>query len=198
MRSSEVRALPWSKLDTKNKAILVHQAWKNNVCTILGLPKWNKKRDIPAPKSLLDLMTEKTSQYSVAPGDLVFCHGTGKPLGPTLWRNNFYRALESMGYVKREVSSVKEELTPDGKTRTRTVYRYITVSGAPLKPHSLRHSLNTNLLAAGGNILKVQAYLGWTSSSLIPRLTRVQQGYTHLQVEDLREIAELVDEIYSG
>ena len=196
MRSSEVRALPWSKVDRDSKAILVHQAWKNNACTILGLPKWNKKRDIPAPMSLLELLTEKTSQYSVAPGDLVFCHGTGKPLGPTWWRKSFYHALESMGYVKREVSSEKVELTPEGKKRTRKVYKYISETGAPLTPHSLRHSLNTNLLAADANILKVQAFLGWTSNSLIPLLTRVQQGYTHLRVEDLREIAELVDEMY--
>ena len=50
--------------------------------------------------------------------------------------------------------------------------------------------------STGGNVLKVQAYLGWSSSSLIPLLSRVQQGYTHLRVEDLREISELVDKIY--
>jgi site-specific recombinase XerD len=65
---------------------------------------------------------------------------------------------------------------------------------AGITPHCLRHSLNTNLLAARADPLKIQMYLGWTPK--IPILTPVQRGYTHLTRHQLQDVSEKIAEIY--
>jgi len=50
-----------------------------------------------------------------------------------------------------------------------------------LHPHSFRHSLNTILRDAGKDPAKVRAVLGW-------RQERTQDGYTHFDIEHLRDL----------
>jgi integrase len=63
-----------------------------------------------------------------------------------------------------------------------------------LTAYSFRHSLNSHLLAAGADPFLVQCWMGW--SSRIP-FSKVQTGYTHLQVFDLGKVARLIDSLYS-
>ena len=72
-------------------------------------------------------------------------------------------------------------------------YIYINKKdGKVLSPHSLRHSLNSNLLRAGCNEAKIGSYMGWKPN----KLTKTQQGYTEFRAEDLRDVVQMIDEIY--
>ena len=67
----------------------------------------------------------------------------------------------------------------------------IDVKGRGLKPHSFRHTLNTILLDANQNPEKIRAALGWSHE-------RTQSGYTHLDVEHLRDGANLIDDLFEN
>jgi integrase len=107
MRSGECRALPYGNTLLNDKAVLIHQAWKDNTCKTLGPPKWGKKRDIPISDSLVQLISSNYFVDSFPPERFLFHREEGKPLGPTWWRKNFYNALTSLGVVERVVSSEK-------------------------------------------------------------------------------------------
>jgi len=54
--------------------------------------------------------------------------------------------------------------------------------------HSFRHSLATLLRAAGQDPARIRAAMGWSEE-------KVQDGYTHWQIDHLRGQAELIDKI---
>ncbi|MBN2564308.1 MAG: site-specific integrase, partial [Candidatus Eisenbacteria bacterium] len=58
--------------------------------------------------------------------------------------------------------------------------------GRNLQPHSLRHSLATILEARDYNPRKIRAALGWSGE-------RIRENYSHLNGDDLREQAEIVE-----
>ena len=61
-----------------------------------------------------------------------------------------------------------------------------------MKSHTLRHSLNTNLLTAGLSPILVAEYLSWEHQSILD----MQQRYTHVYAEALRPVADKIDELY--
>lgn len=61
-----------------------------------------------------------------------------------------------------------------------------------ITPHVLRHSLNSNLLAAGVPEILVAAYLGWEHQGL----GDVQKGYTHIHASRLQPVAAAIDEMF--
>lgn len=63
---------------------------------------------------------------------------------------------------------------------------------ATMTSHTLRHSMNTNLLASGLPPLLVAEYLSWNHQCLLD----MQQRYTHVYAEALRPVAEKIDELY--
>ena len=63
-------------------------------------------------------------------------------------------------------------------------------------PHSLRHSLNSHLLAAGADPIKVRAFMGWSDNVFHPVLTPVQAGYTRWPPEHLRDLIPQIDKIF--
>jgi len=66
------------------------------------------------------------------------------------------------------------------------------IKGRGLVPHSFRHSLNTNLIVAlGGQELFVRKYIGWSD------IKDTQAGYTHIKPEDLKFIADKIDDMYN-
>lgn len=62
-----------------------------------------------------------------------------------------------------------------------------------MTPHTLRHSLNTNLLAEGLSPVLVAEYLSWHHQELID----MQMQYTHLVAKNLRPIATAIDRLYT-
>ena len=57
-----------------------------------------------------------------------------------------------------------------------------------LRPHSLRHALNSALLDLGADSEKVRHALGWSDE-------RVQRGYTHPRAMSYDDLRVKVDEI---
>lgn len=61
-----------------------------------------------------------------------------------------------------------------------------------MKSHTLRHSMNTNLLASGLPPLLVAEYLSWNHQCILD----MQQRYTHVYAEAMRPVADKIDELY--
>lgn len=59
--------------------------------------------------------------------------------------------------------------------------------------HTLRHSMNTNLLVAKQDPIMVAEYLSWEHQ----KLPDIQKRYTHIYAESMRVIADTIDRIYA-
>ncbi len=93
----------------------------------------------------------------------MICHDDGERFSGRWWCNRFTAAMDKAGI--------------DARARN-------------LKPHGLRHSLNTLLRDAGQDPAKIRAALGWTTE-------QVQDAYTHWNAEHLREGAAVVDRLFN-
>ncbi len=174
MRCGEVLALTSAAVDFQEETIDVCQAWKD--AQTLGLPKSNKKRRIPVSSGVLDpLLRLKEESIRIAESDLIFCYDDGSSFGVTWWKKSFAHAMEA--------AERTEKACTDWKARNIT-------------PHSLRHSLNSHLLAAGCDPIKVRAYMGWSDNVPQPVLTPVQAGYTHWLPEQLRDLIPSIEELF--
>lgn len=177
MRSGEILALMWDKVHLDDQVFEIHRAWKDT--KEIGPPKWGKLRDIPVSAKVTEAIEEhQSASVQLLPSDLIFCWEDGVRLGETWWRKSFRNAMINAGFMLK-IDATKEVLNPRNVT-----------------PHALRHSLNTNLIAAGCDPYKVQAYLGWSPNIQVPVLTRVQEGYTHMNADHLRDIVDSVDKLY--
>ena len=151
------------------------KAWKD--AKTVGLPKSNKKRKIPVSSSVIQpLLALQEESIRIAESDLVFCYDDGSRLGVTWWKKSFTRAMDTAEKTERACTDWRE--------------RNIT-------PHSLRHSLNSHLLAAGCDPIKVRAYMGWSDNMFQPILTPVQAGYTRWPPEHLRDQVKVIDQLFN-
>lgn len=168
MRCGEILALIWANINFADYVFDICRAWKNTTTT--GLPKGNKKRRIPVAYSIIEPIKQlQEESIRIAEDDLVFCYDDGSRLGATWWKKSFERAMKKAMIAWQERN---------------------------IKPHSLRHSLNSHLLAAGCDPIKIRAYLGWSDNIHQPSLTPVQAGYTHWQPESLRDIILAIENIF--
>ncbi len=173
MRAGEIRALRWSSVDLSTGRCKVIEADKGK--DGIGKPKWGKTREIVLAKLALDrLKAWKDSLPYKAPGDY-FVFGTS--LGKGLGYEGLHNVLEDCIKEAREAKVI-----PDDD-------RWVS-------PHAARHTLNTNLLAAGVAPLLVQSFLGWSSAEA-RILTRVQAVYTHFQLLRVDDVAKAVDLMYA-
>ena len=170
MRRGEILALRWKNIDFAKSLIKVIEAWKTE--DEIGKPKWNKVRIVPIPVKIIQSIKALES-YSIRINDedLVFCNDDGTRFGGTWWKKRFNRAMNILK---------------------------IDIKKRNIKPHSLRHSLNTHLLNAGCDPLKIQTFLGWSSNIIHfgNNLTNVQKGYTHLQPEHLDVLVKTIEGIF--
>jgi len=169
MRCGEILALQWGCISEEEIAIV--NAWKDT--HEQGEPKGEKPRIIPASRIawrvVEDYRATRTSMCS--DDDLLFCNPvSGERRGTAWWRKNFLGAMH-----KARLSLFDS----DGHKRT---------------PHSLRHTLNTILLADGVSPILVREYLGWSEDS--HKLTRVQRGYTHFSVTDMKGLVDTIDRVF--
>jgi integrase len=171
MRASEVLALHWDQLD--GDILTIDRAWKTR--DTLGLPKRGKTRVIPLANSVLDHLPERSSS------PLIFHNEEGKRLGETWWRKNF----------RNIVYDYDEKGTPI----------HIRDADKKVVPHGLRHAVNSYLIKEGIPLQYIQTYLGWSRSAqgnnlAHSGLTKVQDGYTHIAVDDLRIVADTIDHMF--
>jgi integrase len=171
LRMSEVLALRYRNIH--EDWIDVVEAWKDT--GVLGPPKWEKQRQIPVPMFLQAMIkVYKEDRVRIHPTDLLICEDiTGNRRGPTWWRKAFARTLKAAEIPRTD---------SEGRVRT---------------PHSLRHTLNSMLIEKGANPIKVQHFFGWSFHAPVPVLSGVQRGYTHMGVEDLRELIPVIEQIFS-
>lgn len=173
VRAGELRALRWSSVDLKTGRCKIIEADKG--LDGLGKPKWDKTRDIFIGRLALDRMKVwKDSLVAPVPGDhFVFGTSDGERIG----YEGLHNVLEAVIDEARE-----EDVLPDDE-------RWISC-------HAARHTLNTNLLAAGVAPLLVQSFLGWSSTEA-RILTKVQEAYTHLSLLRVEDVAKAVDQMYA-
>ena len=171
LRMSEVLALRYQNIH--EDWIDVVEAWKDT--DVLGPPKWEKPRQLPIPVFLQEMIkVYKEDRVRIHPTDLFICEDvTGARRGATWWRNAFARTSKAAEIPRK-----------DSKGRIRT-------------PHSLRHTLNSMLIEKGCNPIKVQFFFGWSFNIPVPVLSGVHRGYTHMGVEDLRELIPVIEAIFS-
>jgi len=180
-RAGEARALRWGAVDLKTRACSIHEAAKGEKGVETGLPKWEKTRKIILPKLAIDALTD---WYSVAvrtlPDDFVFGGADGRLPSHQVIKD----AWESM--LAAAMKPAREDAGPIVKS-----------DGRWLTPHSCRHTINSVLLAAGASPLAVAEYLGW-SSEVGRALSSIQSRYTHLELIDIRKVADAIDTAYGA
>jgi integrase len=96
MRSGEVLALTWQKVDFGSGTIRIDTSWKTT--TEMGLPKWDKIREIPMPAEVHSMLKDHfDDSIFIRDSDLVFCYKDGRRLGTTYWYKNFNKATVAAG-----------------------------------------------------------------------------------------------------
>ena len=176
MRRNEVRALRWCNVDLERGEIRIVEAFKSYHRK--GRPKWDKLRVSALPTvTAQHLKKLKDRGYRIGEDDCMFV-GTPNPriekadgnglddghIGTTLWQNAWKRGMK--------------KLKVDHKSRG-------------LVPHSLRHSLATELRARGVSDLLLKRGLGWSSDAMVDHYSN------HMEVEHFRSQAAEVDKLLS-
>lgn len=163
MRRGEIFALRWRHVDLPGAIIHIDEAWKGKEET--GLPKSGKTRTTPLTAQTAEALAElREEAVRIAPEDLVICDDDGKRQDEAWWKRHFR-------YAMRELQ--------------------LDVKGRGLRPHSFRHTINSQLRAAGVDPALIRAMLGWSKEE-------TQEGYTHWQIADLRSIADRLEKIFQG
>ncbi len=161
MRRGEIIVLRWGNVDFEKARIYVREAWKGG--DEIGAPKWGRKREFALPAfTAVKLAELKKDSLRTADKDFIFADLNGERLGETWWLHRFNAAMK-----KAEIDVKARHITP----------------------HSFRHTLNSLLLAAGADPMKVRLALGWASA-------RIQENYLHLAVEQLKDVSDKVDAIF--
>ena len=161
LRRNEIRALRRCNVDLSSNQIRVHEAFKGE--SVRGLPKWDKKRETRIPNiTARHLAHWLAISAKRADDDPVFYNDEGEPIGGQWWEGAWNRAMKKAGI--------------DHKARG-------------LVPHSLRHTVATELSAAGLSDALIQAGLGWTNPA-------TQKRYTHLKPEHMENQARIIDGIW--
>lgn len=88
MRSGEVRALAWQQIDLQEGTININRAYKSQY--EIGLPKWDKVREIPVSSGVLSILKEVRD---LSDDDGLLFRTSYGTLGPTWWKKRFDKAL---------------------------------------------------------------------------------------------------------
>lgn len=175
-RSGEVQGIRWGSVDLDTGTCKIDEAMKSGD---IGLPKWEKTRSIVVAKVALEpLKTFKKKALRTGDRDFIFGNKDGDPISPQVIKDAWQTVMD-------DATAPKDGAEP-----------IIKLEGRWITPHSSRHTLNSALLAAGCTPFAVAEYLGW-SSELGDALTKVQAGYSHLQLIDLKKIADTIDKLYT-
>jgi integrase len=118
-------------------------------------------------------IARELEEYTFMRKGLVFCSPEGGRLRTTWWRESFKALLRAGG---------------------------IDAAGRHITPHSLRHSLNTHLLEAGVDPLRIQLYL-WGPRAQAGQesgISKIQRIYTHFQSDMTEPVALAIESLFTG
>lgn len=178
MRRSEAAALTSGQICSgiyRGRAfryININRAWKDELWSEVGKPKWDLCRSIPICDELYSILRPYIKSD---PEELLF---------PDYKHTRFTQLFERL----------KENAMLDG------IVFEDQEAFAMLSPHKLRHALNTNLLAdqgiEEGKVTEnmVAEYLSWEHQDQ----SRMQRRYTHMVASRLLPVSDLISKIYSA
>lgn len=116
--------------------------------------KGNKQRVVPFTSNLRRMLWRYMQSHQPPVGDLVFWQGNGRPLNQRNVLGDFYKLCETLG-----IRATKNSF------------------------HPLRHTMATNYIRNGGDVVRLQRILGHSSITTTMK-------YVHLQTEDLQKSHE--------
>jgi len=161
MRRGEILVLRWGSIDFDKARVYVNEAWKGG--HEISTPKWGRKREFSLPSfCAVKLVELREDSLKIGPDDFIFSDVTRETYSVGWWSRRFASAMRKAG---------------------------IDVKARGITPHSFRHTLNSLLLAAGADPMKVRLALGWASAL-------IQENYLHLAVEQLKDVSAKVDTIF--
>lgn len=173
----------WRLLEEYKKTRILKKLGKERITRTEGvLPqigdtvqRWSGEQYSPplvvTKENVAEIQKEDDTIIVLRSTDLLFCDpATGERRGATWWSKNFRSAMEKSRLPENDAN---------GFRRT---------------PHSLRHTLNTQLLVDGVSPVLVREYLGWCEDG--PRLTKVQSKYTHVMVMDMAGLVGVIDRLF--
>lgn len=168
MRKCEVLALKWKNVDLTSGVIDVCEAWKDNLHSEIGLPKNYTVRQVPIPSSLVKVLRRYRALLHDCKGNtLVVRTEEGKPYNSYKWDKAFKVAVNGIGISDAEI---KER---------------------HLKPHSLRHTLNTLLVQRGADPASLRLSFGWADEV-------IQENYTHVDVATDEKNRGMIEAIFGN
>ena len=147
---------------------------------VFSLPKRNKTRDVPLPRSVLRLVDEHLARFEAAAVTLPWRIPTGEATtvrllltdeqGRPLWRNRFNDRIWNPA---RKAAGVDRPTRQDGT-------------------HALRHHYASVLLDAGESIKALSEYLGHHDPGFTLRT------YTHLMPNSAERTRRAIDRVFGG
>jgi integrase len=194
LRREEILALKWDCVDLNADApyVMVRRAWhteSNRPIILTDLKTKAARRDIAIPNRLAECLREAKEKSS---SDFVIANSDGGPLSysqfKNLWRFIVVRTAKPRP-AKKKVGGkyVKYTLYPQLGEMAKNNGKVQYVLDFEVKPHQLRHTYITNLIAAGVDPKTVQYLAGHESSKITMDI------YAKVKYNRPEEVAKALD-----
>lgn len=168
-RRSEVLGLKWSNIDMENRTI--------RICETLQQHTGGDYTDVPKTKNSLRTMPMSNSVYEL--------------LQKQYNLQNERKRILGHGYKESDYVCTQIDGTPISPNYlSDTFHQLILKSNLPkIRFHDLRHSVASNLLNNGSNIVQVQDWLGHGSPEITLRF------YSHVDATSKQQASNLMEEL---
>ena len=194
LRREEILALKWDCVDLNEEApyVMVRRAWhteSNRPIILTDLKTKAARRDIAIPNRLAECLREAKEKSN---SDFVIANSDGGPLSysqfKNLWRFIVVRTAKPRP-AKKKVGGkyVKYTLYPQLGEMAKNNGKVQYVLDFEVKPHQLRHTYITNLIAAGVDPKTVQYLAGHESSKITMDI------YAKVKYNRPEEVAKALD-----
>jgi integrase len=194
LRREEILALKWDCVDLNKEApyVMVRRAWhteSNRPIILTDLKTKAARRDIAIPNRLAECLREAKEKSN---SDFVIANSDGGPLSysqfKNLWRFIVVRTAKPRP-AKKKVGGkyVKYTLYPQLGEMAKNNGKVQYVLDFEVKPHQLRHTYITNLIAAGVDPKTVQYLAGHESSKITMDI------YAKVKYNRPEEVAKALD-----
>ncbi len=194
LRREEILALKWDCVDLNEDApyVMVRRAWhteSNRPIILTDLKTKAARRDIAIPNRLAECLREAKEKSN---SDFVIANSDGGPLSysqfKNLWRFIVVRTAKPRP-AKKKVGGkyVKYTLYPQLGEMAKNNGKVQYVLDFEVKPHQLRHTYITNLIAAGVDPKTVQYLAGHESSKITMDI------YAKVKYNRPEEVAKALD-----